>query len=544
MGIRTKLFLSLFVTVAILHSGALAGGFVWDDHRMIPENPSIRDLGNVPGMFHRNYFGDRANSELFRPLVNVSLALDYAVWGGDGEGRPTPFPFHLTNLLLHLVAGGLLYALLRRLVETPGVAEIGAMVFLVHPASAESVAWIVARGDLLATVLGLATIHLHLAGRRRPWLHAAAVLVWLLALFGKLAAAPIPLLILLVETFFCGLAPRQWLEPRNLLRYASYGIAAGIYFAVRANAMGDVFPSGPGRTWEDPELLASAVVAGSISFRMLGTMLIPVGLCADYSADPVFDGGSLVRIAASPLVGLTAFAVPAVIVLALLVRRRAPLVSFGLLWFFVALLPVSQAIRIGAVMADRFLYLPSIGIAVLLAAALVRLPRGRVPLGLLLFACLAALTWGREAVWRNDVTMNEDVLAAYPDDPDAWNRLGIAYGRRDEPVAEIAAYREGLARSPRHRYLLKNLGAAFLEAGRLPEAREALGEALRSSRRMDLQAARIAYNLARVMLRQGEAADAAQLLDRVLSGTPRLSGELRERLVRLRDHARRAAAPR
>jgi len=536
MDTRTKLFLSLLLAVALLHAGALRGEFVWDDRQMIEENPEIGDLGAIPGMFDRNYFGDRANSELFRPLVNVSLALDGAVWAD----RTTPFPFHLTNLLLHLVAGVLLYALLRRTVPAPGVAEVAAWIWLVHPASAEPVAWIVARGDLLATVFGLATIHLHLAGRRRPSLHALAVACWLTALFGKLAAAPVPLLILLVER----VPLRQMLEPRHLLRYAAYGIAAGIYFAVRANAMGDVVPAGPGLTWKDPQAVASVVVALALTFRMFATAFIPAGLCADYSADPVFAEQNLVGIASEPLVVLTAFAVPALIVIAILVRRRAPLVSFGLLWFFVAILPVTQVVRIGAVMADRFNYLPSIGIAVLLAAALVRLPRGRIVLAIVLLSCMCTLTWRREAVWRDEVSMNRDVLASYPADPDAWNRLGIALGERGARWLEIGAYREGLSHNPRHRYLLKNYGAALYQAGQLPEARRALSEALRLSPRIDLQAAKIAYNLAVLLLRQGEAADALRLLDRVLSEPPAMPGWLRRDLESRREQAREAVAPR
>jgi Flp pilus assembly protein TadD len=195
-------------------------------------------------------------------------------------------------------------------------------------------------------------------------------------------------------------------------------------------------------------------------------------------------------------------------------------------------------------MADRFNYLPSIGIAVLLSAALVRVPRWRVVLAIALFTSLCAITWQREAVWRNDVSMNRDVLASYPDDPDAWNRLGIAFGERGDRGRELAAYREGLSKNPRHRYLLKNFGAALYQAGRLPEARVALAEALRLSPGIDLQAAKIAYNLAGLLLRQGEAADAVLLLDRVLSEPPAMPESLRVALTSRREQAREAATPR
>ncbi|MEN8148499.1 MAG: hypothetical protein ABFS86_01680, partial [Planctomycetota bacterium] len=407
-------------------------------------------------------------------------------------------------------------------------------------------AWIVGRGDLLAAVLGFAAIHLHLSGRRRPWLHGLAVLAWLLALFGKLAAAPVPLLILLIEWRFHERRPRRWLEPATVGRYGAYAIAALVYLSVRADAMGSVFPSGPGVTWKEPQVFASVVVAGALSFRMLWTAFLPAGLCADYSADPVFDSGNLVPIAADPLVFLAAAAVPVIVVAAVLAGRRAPLLSVGLLWFFLALIPVAQAIRIGAVMADRFLYLPSAGIALLLGAGLVALPRFRVPAGAVLLAALCVLTWHREAAWRDDFSMNRDVLKAsnYPANADAWNRLGLAHSRAGDRAAELDAYREGLRHAPANRYLLKNFGAALVQAGRLPEAREALTAALSHSRSMDLQAAKIVYNLALVLMRQGEAAEAARLLDRALEEAGRLPADLRQRMTVLRDRARRIAAPR
>ena len=171
MNDRTKIFLMVLFGVALLHLPSLTGEFVWDDHEIIEENPALRDFGNLPGFFRTNYFGDRANVELFRPLVNVTLLLDWHLWGSaEGEDGPEgrPFGFRLTNLLLHLSVGVLLYALVRRLEPRRGIAELSAVLFLVHPASVEPTAWIVGRGDLLAAGLGLAAIHLHLSGRAKP----------------------------------------------------------------------------------------------------------------------------------------------------------------------------------------------------------------------------------------------------------------------------------------------------------------------------------------------------------------------------------------
>ncbi|MHC4470522.1 MAG: tetratricopeptide repeat protein, partial [Planctomycetota bacterium] len=462
MDQRTKLFLTFLLGAALLHAGALRGGFVWDDHAMIEQNPSLADIGNVPSFFKTNYFGERANVELYRPLVNVTLALDHAIWG------KSPFGNHLTNLLLHLLAGLLLYALLRRVTDRPALPEGAALLFLLHPASAEPVAWIVGRADLLALVLTLATAHLHLAGRRRPWLHALALLTYLAALFGKLAAGPAPLLVMLLELRRGDVGRRGLLAPQNVWRYGAYVLPIVVYCLVREPAMGSLLPqTDVGVTWKGAEELAMPFVAAAILFRYVVVFLVPTGLCADYSADPVFRKAALIELARSPAVIAMAAGLVGLAFLAVLLRRRSPWLAFGVLWFLAALLPVSQIVRIGAVMADRYLYLPAAGGCVAVAAGVLALPRWRVPVAAVLLACFALLTASREAVWRSDLTMREDVLASYPDDADSWNWIGLHWDAQGDAEKEEAAYRRGLELAPGNRFLRKNLGYLLYERGDL-----------------------------------------------------------------------------
>jgi hypothetical protein len=508
MEARTKLFLTFLLGVALLHAGALRGGFVWDDHAMIVENPALSDLGNVPAFFGTNYFGERANVELYRPLVNTTLALDHRLWGAR------PFGYHLTNLLLHLAAGLLLYLLLRRITDRPALPEAAALLFLVHPASAEPVAWIVARADLLALVLTLATAHLHLSGRRRPGLHALALICFLAGLFGKLAAAPAPLLVLLVEWRRGDVSLRTLLAPRHLWRYASYAAPVVVYFLVREAAMGSLFPeTDVGVTWKEAEGVAVPFVAAAILFRYFLVFLVPTGLCADYSASAVFHKAELIGLARSPAVILMAAALVALVFLSVLIRRRHPWPAFGILWFLVALLPVSQVVRIGAVMADRYLYVPAAGASVALAALVLALPRWRVQIGVVLLACFALLTVSREAAWRSDLTMNEDVLRSYPTDGDAWNRIALHWAVEGDREREEAAYLEGVRHAPRNRFLLKNYGIFLYERGDLAAARVELEKAFLLSRAQDRQKATIAYALGAVLLEEGDEAGAALVLE-------------------------------
>jgi tetratricopeptide (TPR) repeat protein len=202
----------------------------------------------------------------------------------------------------------------------------------------------------------------------------------------------------------------------------------------------------------------------------------------------------------------------AVLVLAVLLRRRRPWLSFGILWAAVGFLPVSQVVRIGAVMADRFLYLPAAGAAAALAAGLLALPRHRLLLLAGILAAFGALTVSREAVWRSDLTMNRDVLATYPGNADAYNRIGVYYDARNEHDREEAAYEKGLALAPGDRYLGKNYGMLLLDEGRLDRARAVLERALAGDRHYDRHTAETAWLLGKVLVRQGHLERARDVL--------------------------------
>ncbi len=518
MDARGRLFLTLLLGAALLHAPSLQGGFVWDDRQMIVENADLDEPGSLPRFLVTSYFGERAEVSMYRPLVNASLLLD-AVLHGRGEATG----FRLTNILLHLVAGVLLWSLLRRVTRRPWLPELAGVLFLVHPASAEPVAWIVARGDLLAAALSLAALHCHLSARRRPLLVAGSAVCYLLALFAKLSAAPLPLLALLVDR----LAGREADEGRPVggraaWRHLAWVVPPLVYFALRAAALPTLLPSGVSRTWHDPPGIAALFVAGAILFRYAVIFLLPAGLCADYSADPVFFPRLLSSVAENAAVPLMAAGLLALLAAAVIARRRLPWFTFGALWLFAALIPVSQVVPIGAVMADRYLYLPAAGGVAALAAAVLALPRLRLACALAILACFSAVTVDREAVWRDDGTMNADVLSPgnYPRSADARNRLALYWRDRGDAVREGEEYVKGLEADPRNRFLLKNYGAWLFERKNPAAAERILREALRLSDRRDAQKGAICWNLAVVLLAQAREAEAALVLEEAILCRP------------------------
>ena len=527
MDARGRLFLTLVLSAAFLHGWSLWGEFVWDDRAMIVENPELDDFGNLPRFFVTSYFGDRAPVAMYRPLVNATLAIDRHLFGRAPAG------FRLTNVLLHLATGLLLWLLLRRLTDRPWLPEAAGLLFLFHPAAAEPVGWIVARGDLLATFFSLLAIHAHLAGRKRAAFAPLAALAYFAALSAKLSAAPLPLLALLCERRGNGGAA----EPvaRRVWRYGLYVVPLAAYGFLRMKALGTLAPTGISRAWHDPPQVAALFVSGAILLRYAALFLVPAGMCADYSADPVFEARLLTTVAENPAVPLMAAGTVALLAAGVLLRRRAPWFAFGVFWFFAALLPVSQIVPIGAVMADRFLYLPAAGAAAALAAGLLALGRWRLPAVVAVLGCFAAITFAREAVWRDDGSMNGDVVlraSNYPENANAWNRLGLFHGERGDVAEEEVCYLRGLDVRPEDRWLLKNWGAVLAKKGQLSEARLVLTRAFTLRQPRDGQKAAIAWNLAVVLIAEGEKAGAALVLEEAVLCRPPLVRAF-ERLGRL-----------
>src|SRR5439155_1216958 len=164
--------LTVFLAAVLAHAGSLAGGFVYDDHRFIEHNPAIASLANVPKFFADPSTASAAagvEPDIYRPLRTLDFAVDRALFG------LSPFGWHLASVLLHAANAVLVWLLILRLLAPPKAASpplrpgrhadprrapllaaaAGAVLFAVHPVTAESVAWVSSRGDLLAWTLVL-----------------------------------------------------------------------------------------------------------------------------------------------------------------------------------------------------------------------------------------------------------------------------------------------------------------------------------------------------------------------------------------------------
>jgi protein O-mannosyl-transferase len=438
-GLENRLAICAWpLVVALAACAAIApsldGGFLnWDDDRFVVDNGHAGALTaeNVSWAFCGVRF------ELYQPLALVSLMIDGSLWGGS------PLGYRLHNLALFAACAALLFAVLRRLGFDRAPAAFGALLFAVAPYRAESVAWISSRKDLLLLLFGLAAWLAHLADagtrRRLVVLRSLAALAFLAALLSKTGAVAWPAIM-----FAADLAIRRKGWRRSALLAAPYvlpaaaaAVAAPILWA---NAELLARPA-------DPSVLGRLCLVGWTLAHYLGTALWPFALSPLY-AEP---GAAAQRMGAA----IGAATSVALVVAIAVARARAR----GDAWrpwaaavavFAIGVAPYANAVPIYYVVADRYLLLPSLGLAVAASAAAARVAASErravraiaVAAGLAVLVAFGIACGGEARAWRTSRSLWAHAVAREPDA--FFARLKYGETLRDEGRPEESAdqYRE------------------------------------------------------------------------------------------------------
>lgn len=451
--------LALAALVVVTWATSLHSGYVhFDTPWLVADNPilSTGDLSWLPAIVADTSLGTRmVLGAEYLPVRDVTVLLDFAVFGDWWMGH------HLVNLGWYLAGCVLWLWLCRRLLPDPRLAFLAAALYAVHPTHVESVAWLASRKDVVSLALYLGAIVTWWRGGRGGW--AASVLLFGLAYWAKNTAITLPAVLVLLSL----LARRE--RPttlRWLAQWIPHGLVALLGLAVTLRLGQSVSMMAPERAdtaWGLVRIEAQVIA------RYLEMLVAPRGLSALY-VEPAVDGPAWI--------GLSLIA--ALLAAAAACWRARPLVSLGILWFFVTLLPVSQIIPIQNLMADRYLLLPSAG-AILAAVALVPAAALRRPAGLAaavaVVAVLGGVTAQRNLVWTSDVHLWEDTVEKQPDLDRGWLSYAAALEREGEGTRAAAVLAEGLARLPDSPLLVQSHGLRLLEQGD-PRAEAVLREAI------------------------------------------------------------------
>jgi protein O-mannosyl-transferase len=521
--VRKGVLIGLFACLPYLN--ALNNPFVYDDHDTVVANPSLVDLSNV--RFLVLYAP-------FRPLVNLSYALDRWLWGFR------PFGFHLTNVLLHGAVSVLLYLFVRRILEDArgpvirgsvldAVAFGAAALFAVHPLQTEAVGYVSGRSELLCGLWLLAAVVLArdfmITGSRVRG--TLAFLCGLLSILSKEVGLVLPLVVIaydwLLEPGDDARRRQRW--RRFFLPGLTAAAIIGIYRLVALrHAVGEASP------------LFNALTQAIVIWRYIGLLVWPFGQSVMHSVHRVLspsDPLAIAAVAGIALVAATAF----------WLRRKAPATSFGLAWFLLVLAPSSSIVPLSEGMAEHRVYLASAGIFIAIAgvaAGLIRSPRrgaAVVPtryaaMAAVLVTVLCVLTIMRNRVWRSPVALWGEAVAHAEGMWEPHYALADALRESGDCAAAVAEYERVVELSPSNRDAHVNLGICLAQTGHL----EAAERAFRRTLEIDPGFVRGYTNLGTLALVEGDAARARGFYLEAMTRDPR-NVLARMQLASLYEHA-------
>jgi protein O-mannosyl-transferase len=482
----------LCVAILLAFWNSLPSPFLFDDIESIPENPSIRNLGDLGAVLSP----PNQSTVAGRPILNFSLALNYALDGLRVHG------YHLFNIGFHILSALILFGIVRRTLELPSLAaRLGrasvplafatSLLWALHPIQTGSVTYIIQRAESLMGLFYLLTFYCVIRaaeGRQTLRWILGAIAACALGMGTKEAMVTAPLVILLYDRIFLSDSWRSTVRRRGLL-YA--GLAATwIILAVTmasASSRGGTVGFGLSTTWWQYARTQFGVI-----LHYLRLVIWPAPLVLDYGW-PIATKASQILLPAIPVLGLLG--------LSLWALRRHAATGFLGLAFFLILAPTSSIVPIRDAAFEHRMYLPLAAVMTFVVVGVFSLltrrrsgqapdePEATIPpwvvsgVTRVLIAALAvavpfgALTAARNKDYRSEVSIWQDTVKKRPTHWRAYDVLGIAQARQNDFQGAIANHTEALRLKPDSGITYYNRGTTYLNLGLKFKNLQAQGQA-------------------------------------------------------------------
>ncbi|MBW2541032.1 MAG: tetratricopeptide repeat protein [Deltaproteobacteria bacterium] len=512
IGLCLLLAAATFASYGPLRDAAFVN---FDDQEYVYENAHV-----VSGLTWENVRWAFATTQMgnWNPLTWLSHMLDCELFGLNARGH------HLTNLLLHVANTLLLFLILLRATRSHWRSGFVAALFALHPLHVESVAWVSERKDVLSTFFWMLTVGSYLRFVRVPSARSylPVGLFFALGLMAKPMLVTLPFSLLLLDFWplrrieierSSAAAGTAWRQLLTLVReklplFVLSGIASAIALWAQQG-------SGAVRSLDAWPLGIRIANAAVVYVEYIAKMFWPTQL-AIYYPHPGFPPVWKLALSVAALVAISLFALRA--------ASRRPALTVGWLWYLGTLLPVIGLVQIGSqAMADRYTYVPLIGLFIALAWAIpesaVRGRQRQLALGAGAAAVLALfslLTWQQVGYWRGGIRLFERALEVTQNNSLAHFSLGLALGHEGRFAEALTHHEAALRIDPNHEEALYEIGILFERLGRTEDAIRAYSEAIR----MHPHHVRARNNLAAIFARAGRLDEAIFQLREALRVDP------------------------
>lgn len=388
----------IILVVAAIYGNTLNHGFVWDDTYIIDNNPILEHLSNIPRFFLTEDTIEESTG-YYRPMTYISFALERAIWGGN------PVGYHLTNILLHMIAAMLFYAVIAGLFNRERLAFIAALVFALHPIAGETVNFLAGgRNTLLSACFALMSLLFHIRKKQIP-----AVACFTAAIFSKEFALLLPVIYLLHDL-------RLRSEGIRYARYIPYLVSMTCYLALRSIAVQKA-------NFISAINLSDSATAPYLVVRYALNMILPFQLKVLY------------ELQTNLIIPLLCFVTVIIMIAAIYFFRKHDDIQFSICWFLLFLLPVINIIPLHTitVMADRYAYFSLMGFALFLAALVCKLNRRIVAVAVVtLCAVYAFIDVSRNSIWKDDIAFFTRMTKDAPDKFAGFKNLGMSYYKKGD----------------------------------------------------------------------------------------------------------------
>jgi tetratricopeptide (TPR) repeat protein len=446
---------------------ALANDFTgYDDPEYVTQNAHVNtglSAANIEWAF------GSAHSNNWHPLTWISHALDCTLFGLRPAGH------HAMSLALHIANTLLLFLWLAGLTGAPWRSAVVAGLFGVHPLHVESAAWVAERKDVLSTFFFLLALLAYSAYSKHPGIARYCLVAALFAcgLMAKPMLVTFPLVLLLIDRWPLARKDgrRMLLEKLPLLALTGASCAVTLWAQRRGGAVAAL----------DRLPLDLRIANAAVSYvRYLAKAAWPVRLAAIYP----FPLGGI----PGWKVGASAAAIAAITAACLLLRKRHPWLATGWCWYLVTLIPVIGVVQVGMqAMADRYMYIPMIGLLIAVVWEGARLPRPAATCAAVaMLAACSLLMWRQTHVWHDGATLFAHAVTVTEDNFIAHDNLGVEFDRQGRSEEALEQYREAVRIRPGDRIGEKNYALAIFskaqrlfQAGKLDDALPLFREGLR-----------------------------------------------------------------